>query len=538
MNKYIPFIALVVLVLGIQPMRAQAPDNSFEITKNLDIFTNVYKELNTRFVDQLDPDRMMKIGIDAMLHSLDPYTRYYSENQIERYRFLIEGKYDGIGADVKIIDDQVTIMEVFKGFGADAAGLKAGDRILEIDGRAMKGITIDEVKSMLRGLDGAPLDLQVQQMGGQTKPITVVRSAVNESNVPYSGMADPETGYIVLSTFTINAANNILIAFKQLKKEHPNMKYLILDLRNNGGGLLHEAIHICNLFLPADEVLVTTKNKTPGDVKIYKTEKPPLDLEIPLVVLVNNRSASASEIVSGVMQDMDRGVVLGQRTYGKGLVQNTKKMGYHTNLKLTTAKYYIPSDRCIQAVEYENGEPVDIPDSLRAVFYTRNGREVRDGGGVKPDVFIPVPDVPEVVEALEDQHIIFRYVNAYVAKHPNIASAESYTFDDYGGFKNFVKQSGFSYVSKTDSYLQKMRELNPTNKISKEIEQLQKLVENEKKDELDRYQSIIQPILEDAIVTRYYYKAGRIKHSMQSDKELQAAIELLKDQPRYQSILK
>ncbi|MCI5083427.1 MAG: S41 family peptidase, partial [Saprospiraceae bacterium] len=413
MHKYLKITALVVItVLGMSTtMGGPKSDKYFEMIKNIEIFTNLYKEINTYYVDEVDPGKLMRIGLDAMMESLDPYTNYISESDIEGYRYLTEGKYNGIGARSKKMGDYITITELYKDQPADKAGLRPGDQIMEIDGNDTKGKTGDAINALLRGFPGTTVNLKVRRPGVEAPiQLTLTRGEVEVPNVPYYGMVSNDIGYISLTTFTRNAGRNVADALKALKKDNPALKGVIFDLRDNGGGLLNEAVNISNIFIPKGQVVVKTKGKVKDWDMSFRTTSTPVDTEIPLVVLINNRSASASEIVSGVMQDYDRGVLLGQRSYGKGLVQNTKDIGYNAKLKLTTAKYYIPSERCIQSVEYEDGEPVDIPDERRSKFKTQNGRTVLDGGGVKPDVTVKKPSDAGVIKSLIDQNLIFDFV--------------------------------------------------------------------------------------------------------------------------------
>ncbi|MCB0640654.1 MAG: PDZ domain-containing protein, partial [Phaeodactylibacter sp.] len=360
---------------------------------NIEIFTNLYKEINTYYVDDLDPSKLMRTGVDAMLESLDPYTNYISESEIEGYRYISEGRYNGIGAQMDFIRDFATVTETYQDAHADKAGLKPGNQIVAVAGKSAEGKTPEELNEILKGSPGTEIELTVRRPGTD-KELTILlqRDEVRVPNVPYHGMVNEDIGYISLTVFTREAGMNVANALRELKQENPQLKGVIFDLRGNGGGLLLEAVNISNSFVPKGELVVTTKGKVQDWDRSFLTQNSPVDQEIPLVVLINNRSASASEIVSGVIQDLDRGVLMGQRSYGKGLVQNTRDIGYNSKVKLTTAKYYIPSGRCIQSVEYQDGEPVHIADDKRAKFRTRNGRVVLDGGGVKPDVIVPAPE--------------------------------------------------------------------------------------------------------------------------------------------------
>lgn len=363
-------IAGIVAIVIIGIAASQQPANRhFEIIKNLEIFSNLYKEINTSYVDDVDPGTLMRTGVDAMMESLDPFTNYISESEIEGYRFMTEGKYNGIGAISKKIGDFVTITELYEDHAADNAGLRPGDKLVAIDGKDAKGKDPEALNNILRGFPGTEVVLTIRRPGTpEDFEVTLVRGEVQVPNVPYHGMVSDNIGYIALTTFTRQAGINVSKALNELKTENPNLKGVIFDLRDNGGGLLSEAVNVSNVFIPRNELVVTTKGKVKDWDRSFNTTGEATDTEISLTVLINKRSASASEIVSGVVQDYDRGVLMGQRSYGKGLVQHTRDIGYNSKLKLTTAKYYIPSGRCIQSVEYENGEPVDIPDEKRTQF--------------------------------------------------------------------------------------------------------------------------------------------------------------------------
>ena len=390
-------------------------DKYFEIIKNIEIFSTVYKELNTHYVDDIDPGQLMRVGIDAMMTSLDPYTNYYSESQVQSYRISTEGRYNGIGAVSKVIDDKITITEIIEDGPAHLAGVKVGDQILKINGESTEGRSNEDVVQIVRGFPGSTLSLSINR-DGQVQGFMLDRNDIKLKNVPYSGMVDDNIAYVNLTTFTQNASGNIGQAIQELKKDN-ELEGLILDLRNNGGGLLREAVGLSNLFIDSGLEVVSTKGKVKDRDKSYKTTKDALDAEIPLVVLINDRSASASEIVAGTIQDYDRGVLMGQRSFGKGLVQNHREVGYNSRIKVTTSKYYIPSGRCIQSVEYSDGEPKDISDEDRGVFHTKNGRPVLDGGGVTPDVKLELDEVPSILKSLEKDDWIFKYINQYASQH-------------------------------------------------------------------------------------------------------------------------
>jgi carboxyl-terminal processing protease len=512
----------------------------FEITKNIEIFANLYKELNTYYVDDLDPGKLMRTGIDAMVESLDPYTNYISESDIEGYRYMTEGRYHGIGAVSKKIGDYVTITELYQGQPADKAGLRVGDQIIAVDGNDAKGKSTEEVNKILQGFPGTEVELTIRRPGEAGDfNIDLVRDEVSVENVPYFGMVADQIGYVALTTFTREAGRNVANAIRELKKENPELKGVIFDLRNNGGGLLSEAVNICNIFIPKGELVVTTKGKVKEWDRSFNTLNNSLDEDIPLVVLVNNYSASASEIVCGVMQDYDRGVLIGQRTYGKGLVQNTRDVGYNAKVKMTTAKYYIPSGRCIQSVEYNNGEPVDISDDRRTPFQTRNGRTVLDGGGVKPDIILDKISDDAIIKALLDQDLIFKYATEYCQDNPEPTEIEDFHFHDFDGFVNFLKEMDFSFETESEGLLRRLEKTAGEEgyKLTTDIEALQKRIQEEKKIAVSQYKHEIIDLIEKEIAGRYFYQKGRIQMRLRNDKEIDEAVKVLSDPARYQGIL-
>ncbi len=517
-------------------------DKYFEIIKNLEIFTNLYKELNAGYVDELDPARTMRTGIDAMLQALDPYTNYISESDIEGYRTLTEGRYNGIGAQVKKIGDLVTITQIYENSPALKAGLKAGDRIIEVDGQDARNRSTEDLNNIMQGFPGTEVKLRINRPG-ENKPfnLTLTREEVDLPNVPYFGMVDDHIGYISLTTFTQQAGNNIAKAYKDLRAKDPQIQGLILDLRDNGGGLLNEAVNICNIFVDRGELVVSTKGKIPEWDRSYKTTQNPLNTEIPLVILVNNRSASASEIVSGTIQDLDRGVVMGQLTYGKGLVQHTKEIGYNARLKLTTAKYYIPSGRCIQAINYEDGEPVHIPDDQRAKFKTKNGRTVLDGGGVKPDVVLEKPKDPALIRALADQNMIFDFTTQFCLEHDTIAGPEAFRFDDWNGFTSFLQDRKFTFETASDEALTVLKEKAEEEGLNASLQAQITAIESQlgeyRSKSLSEHREAIISLIEQEIIGRYYFNRGRKQLGLRNDPEIVAANQLLKDPAQYRKIL-
>ena len=515
-------------------------DKFFEIMKAIEVYTNVYKEVNTYYVDDIEPNKLMRTGIEAMVESLDPYTNYISETDVELARLNQAGQYQGIGADIEYIDGLPTILTLYKDQPADAAGVKTGDRILEVDGRATEGYNREQLEEIMRGFPGTTMEVTVERPGAGKKNLEIIRGDVTIPNVPYSGMLENNVGYVALTTFTRNAGGNVKDAVAKLRAENPDLAGVVLDLRGNGGGLLNEAVDIVNIFVPKDELIVTTKGKVADWDRSYKTKNNPLDLELPVAVLINDRSASASEIVSGSLQDLDRGVLIGQRSYGKGLVQNIMETGYGSRVKITTAKYYIPSQRCIQAIEYVDGKPVDIPDSERAVFKTRAGRKVLDGGGVAPDIELPLLGGKAVTQGLLDNYIIFDFVNEWVTKHPTIDSVADFRFQDWAQFESFIQRGDFEYDSKAEKALEKaMEEAKKEGyDITTQLAAIQAQVDQEQLAAIQQYKEEIIDIIEKEIAGRYYYQRGQVQMGLRNDREVQEAIAVLTDKARYEALLR
>lgn len=518
-------------------------DNYFEISKNLEIFTSTYKELNANYVDEVDPAKLMRTGIEAMLESLDPYTNYISESEIEDYRFMTTGQYGGVGASIFQRDKNIFIRELYEGYPAQKAGLKPGDQIIEIDGKALYGKNNSEVSKFLKGQAGTELSLLIKRPEIE-KPFKVIlkREDIQINNVPYYGMVNDEIGIIQLKGFTQNAAKEVKQALLELKK-NPNLKGLIIDLRGNPGGLLHEAVDISNIFVNKGELAVDTRGKNKDANKKYYTINDPIDPTIPLAVLTSSSSASASEIVSGVIQDLDRGVIIGQKTFGKGLVQTTRPLSYNAQLKITTAKYYIPSGRCIQALDYSNrnvdGSVGKVADSLIKEFKTKSGRKVYDGGGVAPD--FPVEDITNsiVTQTLLNKNYIFDYANLYAAKHPNAPSAGKFTLtkSEYEDFMNFVKGKDFDYKTKSEKLLDDYKEAAVKEKyydaVKSDFEQLKSKLMHDKNADLLKFENEIRILLEEEIISRYSFQKGKIQQSLKNDPEISKAIQVLNDKKLY-----
>ncbi len=539
-------VLLVCLLVGVSAIGLKDGDRMFEISKNVEIFVNVFKELNKNYVDEIDPAELMRIGIDAMVSSLDPFTNYISESQVERYRISDDERFQGIGASIVLAEDKIMITDLMEGGAAVTAGIKAGDELLSINGEVLKGKEAEDIQTMLRGIAGTPVKLEIKRHGsGKTEVVNVERGEVNIPNVPYAGVVSDGIAYIHLTVFTDNAGANIQKELKRLKREAGDsnaIKGLVLDLRYNGGGLLREAVNICNLFIPKNAEVVFTRGKVKEKDQSFKTLAIPYDLDIPIAVLINKKSASASEIVSGVIQDRDRGVIIGQRSYGKGLVQNTFELGYNNRVKITTSKYYIPSGRCIQGVEYKNGEPVDIPDNKRSKFKTLNGRTVLDGGGITPDVKLPAHEMAEVTQALLDQKMIFLYTNDYILKHDSIKNIDDFSFTAYDDFLAYLKKKNFSFNKEAEKEINLLQEKCSKNAdlkatIGAEIKAMKDKLESEKAKDLVKFKDEIVVELEKEIISRYFYQKGKTKIGLKRDKEVDEAIAILKDQAKYNSLL-
>ncbi|MDL5048230.1 S41 family peptidase [Oscillatoria amoena NRMC-F 0135] len=536
-------IGLAVVGLGFAAFKSA--DDYFEISKNIDIYTTLYKEVNTYYVDEVEPSKLMREGIDAMLNSLDPYTNFISESEIEDYRFQITGQYGGIGSMIVKKGDYVAISEPYEGYAAAKSDLRAGDILLEADGKSLKGLNVDGVSKFLKGQPETEVTLKIMRDGVEMTKV-IKREEIKVKNVPYYGMINEHTGYIVLEEFRNDAGKEVADALKELKK-NTGLNSVILDLRGNPGGLLHEAVNIVNVFIDRNQLVVSTKGKVTEQNRDYRTINVPVDMEIPLVVLTNKGSASASEIVSGTIQDLDRGVVLGQRTYGKGLVQSTRMLSYGTQLKITTQKYYTPSGRCIQALDYsqrkEDGTVPNTPDSLRKEFKTKNGRRVLDGAGIDPDVKTTRTEYSKITNSLISKLLVFDFANKYRNTHDKIASAKDFklTEADWKDFTNFLKDKEYDYQTETEKALEELKKKAEGEKyyegISKSYEQLKKELGHDKMADLEKNKAEIMKLLEKEIATRYYYQRATWEVGFNDDPEITEALALLNDMPRYKKIL-
>ena len=538
-------LILAFLLLNISLTKAQS--NSFETLKSLEIMDQIYEHLELYFVDETKNGQLAKTGIDAMLKELDPYTVYYHESNIEDYRLMTIGQYGGIGALIRQIGDFSYISEPYEGKPAQKAGLKAGDKIVSIDGKAMEKKSTEEVSDALKGPKGTSFELVVERAGEGKKNFQITRDEIKLPDVPYFGMLRENVGYIKLNSFTQTAASDVKSAIEKLQAQ--GMKELVLDLRGNGGGLLIEAVKIVNFFVPKNQLVVTTKGRVQEENRTYKTLEEPFAPNMPLVVLIDGGSASASEIVAGSLQDLDRAVIMGETSFGKGLVQRTYDLKYGSKIKITIAKYYTPSGRCVQRLEYydkENGQkPKEVADSLLKTFYTKNGRPVIDGRGIEPDLEVELPDLSRLSAMLLVKHHIFNFATQYTQQHPEIQAPTLFKLSsqDYADFKKFVlAQENFDYTTASEEALKKMKTTAQKEgyyqDIAADYEQMLIKVTPSKERDLDKFEQEIRELLEEEIMTRYYYQEGRAKHSLQTDPVVLKGIEILQAPSQYNTILK
>ncbi len=539
-------ITASLLTVGVLGSSAVLTDEYFEISKNLEIFTTLYKELNLYYVDETKPGSLMKTAIDGMLRSLDPYTVYYPESKIEDAMFMQTGQYGGIGTLINTVNGAIIISEPYEGSPAAKAGLMAGDVILKVNGKSVEGVKYEDISDMLMGQPGSVVEIAIQREG-EAAPlnIKVTREEIKIPDVPYFAMDDDrETGYIKLTGFTQTAASEVRTAFLELKKQ--GMKQCILDLRGNGGGLLREAVTIVNYFVPKGTEIVSTRGKLEEWNKKYDAMIEPLDTEIPLVVFVDEMSASASEIVSGSLQDLDRAVVIGTESFGKGLVQQTKDLAYNTKMKVTVAKYYTPSGRCIQRLDYahrdgETGQVAVVSDSLIKPFKTRAGRTVFDGRGINPDVPVEPEEAGNIVIGLMSNWVVFNYATRFRREHAKIDSADTFELTDseYNDFVQWAKGQKFEYNTATEELYAQLKKVATEEKYyqgaEKEFEQLFAKIEPHKEQDMLKFKDQIKEYLENEIVSRYYYQDGRVQASLRRDPCMLKAKEVFKT--NYRSLL-
>jgi carboxyl-terminal processing protease len=554
MRKII-FVSLYIFILGMavnaQSAQVQSADagkadnNLFEVSKQLDIFNAMVKELEMFYVDTIDMQKTMRRGIEAMLKNLDPYTEYISEAEMDNLKFITTGEYGGIGAYVRERDGSTIIVEPFEGMPAALAGLKTGDKIMSVDGTNVSGFTSDKVSDMLKGVPNTKIKIKVERPY-EKKPIKVeiVRKQVVVDQVTYYGVRGDNTGYIYLQGFTDKSAQEVKSAYEDLKKNN-QIESLILDLRDNGGGILESAVQIVNFFVPKGKEVISMRGKISRMDRTYRTFQEPLDTVIPLAILINGNSASASEIVSGALQDMDRAVLVGQRSFGKGLVQSTRNLPYEGKLKVTMSKYYIPSGRCIQQLDYSHRNPDgsagQLPDSLTKVFYTTNGRPVRDGGGIRPDFEVEEEKMPTMLYYLyaDRDYIVFDYVTDWVGKHKKIAPVDEFTYsdEDYKSFKKLAVERNFEYDRQSKKALNALKEIASfegyLDEDSTLLVELEEKLEPDLERDLERYKDEIKKIISSEIVKRYYYQSGELQQNLKDDKSLLKALEVLKDKALY-----
>ncbi|MDL2238960.1 S41 family peptidase [Bacteroidales bacterium OttesenSCG-928-L14] len=543
MKKLLLLITAIIISFS-----ATCQSNEFEISKNMEIFSSVYKTLFENYVDDINTGELMRVGIDAMLESLDPYTEYKSESEVEDFRFMATGQYGGIGSLIQQQGNKVIISEPYKDSPADKAGLKAGDVIIKIDSKDVRDKSSSDVSELLKGEPGTKLTVTVERFNHK-KPveISLTREKINVPNIPFYEVKNNSIGYIYLNSFTNDASTEFLKAYNELNKE-TKLSGLIIDLRNNGGGLLPEAVKIMNMFVPAGELIVNTKGRVASKNSIHKTTSNPIDTNIPIVVLVNGSSASASEILAGAMQDLDRGVIVGDRTFGKGLVQNILPIVYNSQMKITVAKYYIPSGRCVQAIDYahkdESGKWTKIPDSLMTKFYTRNGRVVWDGAGIQPDIEVQHEMLTEATTNLIIQNHIFNFATEYYYNHQNDEiDPKTFTVNDeiWSQFIDYLNKNNFSYTSVAEKQFSKLesvlKEENYYDDLESQLKELSKGIQNQKDNDLINDRNQISYYLGSEIVSRYHYSLGRLLFSQHADEDVEAALELFNDMKKYKEIL-
>lgn len=537
-KNIIGVISLLILFGSVEAGFAQK-DNRFEVSKQLEIFNALVKEVEMFYVDSIEVEKTVRRGIDAMLGGLDPYTEYIPEQDMGDLRLMTTGEYGGVGAYIRQRDEGVIIAEPFEGMPAALAGLRAGDRILAIDTIDTEKVSSDKVSEWLKGVPNTKLKLKIQRPG-EKKPrsVELTRKQIVVDAVTWYGVRNNDVGYIYISTFHDKTAQEVKAAFDDLKKNH-QIKSLIIDLRNNGGGLLESAVQVVNMFVPKGKEVVSTKGKLSQWDRIYRTSSEPIDTVMPLAVLINGASASAAEIVSGALQDMDRAVLVGQRSFGKGLVQAPRELPYNGSLKVTMSKYYIPSGRCIQQIDYSHrnadGSVGNIPDSLTKVFYTSKGRPVRDGGGVSPEFIVKEPKTPTLMYYLLSDYVMFDFVTDYVNKHKSIPAVEDFevTDEDFEAFKAYAKEKNFNYDRQSEKILKNLKEvaefegyMDADSTLFKDLEA--RLTPDIERD-FDRFKTEIKQLMASEIVKRYYFQKGELLYNLKEDKVLVKALEVLSD---------
>ena len=544
-NHWLRNIFMILILASAGMVLSGSGSKNFEISKHLDIFSTLFRELVVNYIDDINVSEVMRAGIDEMLESLDPYTNFISEAEIEDARFMTTGQYGGIGARVQQRGDRIMITEPYEGFPAHNAGLKPGDIILEVNNQSTEGRTDAEVRTLLQGQPGTSLNMLIDREGEELLK-SIEREVIRIPNIPHYAMLDEKTAYIKLTGFTRRASREVRDALVQLKEENP-VEAVVLDLRGNGGGLLHEAVNITNLFVDKENLIVNTRGRLEDRTSTHRTLNDPLDTEIPLVILVDRASASASEIVAGAIQDYDRGVILGHRTFGKGLVQNVLPLSYNTQLKVTVAEYFIPSGRGIQAINYAERRPdgsvYKIADSLKVAFETSSGRIVYDGGGIDPDVEVERPERSVIARAMQRDFMIFDYANHFTKLHDSIPEPKDFYITDniYEDFKAFIARQDFSYETESERFLNRLKSAAESemyyDAMDAEFRRLNEIISREKARDMSTFRGEIEQLLREEIVSRYYYRQGRVIVSLDDDPDVDKALQLLSDRAAYKVIL-
>lgn len=541
-------IVLLIPVLGVFAFSFTPPaDRYFEIAKNLDIFASLFKEVNALYVDEVNPNQLIRTGIDAMLLSLDPYTNFIAEDEVETYRTMNTGQYGGIGAVTRVIGNRTMVTMIYEGYPAEKNGLKIGDEVVKMDEVELAKISIEEANQLMRGQVGTTVKLEVKRLGAPDLiNLEFKREKIKISNVPYYGMVGAHSGYIKLSDFTPDAGKEVRNAVVSLKDQ--GAKNIILDLRDNPGGLLFEAVNICNIFIPKGKKVVTTKGKVQNSNVTYETLNNPVDLEIPVAVLINRGSASASEIVAGTLQDYDRAIIIGEKSFGKGLVQIPRQLSYNSQVKITTAKYYTPTGRCIQVLDYSHrradGSVGAIPDSVKKEFKTTNGRIVYDGGGVDPDIVLDGNEVSSLTQMLYLNGYIFDFATLYASQHETIPSAREFKLadKDYEAFVNYVRSKQYNYRSPVEVELTVLKEQAKRERYYEElhpqIEQIAEILQESRKNDLYTFKDQIKMLLEKDIASRYYLEKGITEVEFKNDTDIEKSVEVLNNTAEYKKILR
>ncbi len=541
------WVALAVVISGFLFLSFTAPvDRYFEIAKNLDIFANTFREINALYVDEVNPNTLMRTGIDAMLASLDPFTNYIPENEVEDFRTQNTGQYGGIGAVTRDIGGRTIVTMMYEGYPAFRGGLRIGDEVVKMDEVELSKITTEQANQLMHGQIGTPVSLTVKRFGVKDAvKLNFKREKIKISNVPYFGMMSGGMGYVRLTNFTPDAGKEVRNAVVSLKES--GAKGIILDLRENPGGLLSEAVNICSIFLPKGKLVVTMKGKIAEYNSTYLTESAPTDLEIPVAVVINRNSASASEIVAGTLQDYDRAIIIGEKSYGKGLVQLTRQLGYNSQIKITTAKYYTPTGRCIQVLDYTHRRPDgsvgSVPDSVKKAFTTSNGRTVFDGGGVDPDLIIEDTPISPLAQTLLTQGFLFDYATLYASRHTTIGEAKNFSLSDsdYQDFVSWIRNKSYTYQSPLEEQLNQLKETAKAERLYEElkpqIDQMQARLSDSRKNDLVTFKDQLRILLGEEIVGRYFLERGQVEASFKDDQEIKKSIEILSNSTQLKKVL-